>query len=57
MNNKCNHQDSNGVVCNKKMTDDELNQDGMCSFCADNIWEEIKSGNHTWSHTNNKGDL
>ena len=39
--NICKCQDSNGTVCNKVMSKQEFKQDGMCGFCADNVWEEM----------------
>jgi len=40
----CECQDFYGVRCGKVLTDEEFEQDGMCSYCADNVWEEMKSG-------------
>ena len=47
----CPCQDSNGIVCGKKMTKQEAAQDGMCSNCADNVWFEMHSNKeHKWYH-------
>jgi hypothetical protein len=40
----CKCQDMTGAVCNRKMSKVEYDQDGMCSFCADSVWEEITTG-------------
>jgi len=49
---KCECEDSDGVVCGRTMTNEELEQDGMCQTCADNVWSEMTNddvGCH-WSH-------
>lgn len=48
---KCECQDSNGDVCGKEMTPEEVEQDGMCYACADNVWEEMHNNiDHHWEH-------
>lgn len=53
----CGCEDSYGVKCKRVMTKKEYEQDGVCSFCADNVWEEITTNNkkgYLWSHKDNK---
>lgn len=48
---KCNTQDSKGNVCGKEITQEEIDQDGMCYNCADNIFIEMTSNsNYKWEH-------
>ena len=48
----CRCQDSGGHVCGKVMTKQEDKQDGMCSWCADNVWVEITSEHeYHWYHS------
>ena len=35
----CQCQDDNGNICERKMTEEEYEQDGMCHICADSLWE------------------
>ena len=35
---KCPCEDDNGVVCNKPMSKEEQEQDGMCIRCAELLW-------------------
>ena len=54
---KCLCQDSAGEECGNEMTYRELTQDGMCDFCADNVWGEMRmvEGQHyTWYHPKEK---
>jgi hypothetical protein len=54
---KCKCQDSDSVVCGKVMTQAELEQDGMCSRCADNVWAELtalKNKVYRWTHKREK---
>ena len=37
----CDTEDDNGVVCNNPMTQKQFDQDGMCSRCADLLWENF----------------
>lgn len=46
----CKVQDSNGVVCNKSMTQHEFEQDGMCDACACNLFNEMFGDLESWSH-------
>lgn len=39
----CTMQDDNYDVCNKSMTLTEYKQDGMCSECADLLWNSISN--------------
>ena len=51
----CQTKDSNKVVCGKQVTKKELDQDGMCGFCAGHVWSEmIAVGEHKWSHADNE---
>ena len=51
---KCLCEDSNGDPCQEEMTQQEKAQDGMCWNCADNVWNEIRSGmtdhEYCWYH-------
>ncbi|MCK5611597.1 hypothetical protein KAR91_57535 [Candidatus Pacearchaeota archaeon] len=50
----CECQDSNGDICGKIMTSQEIKQDGMCYFCADNVCVEMTNNiNHKWYHREN----
>ena len=50
--NKCKAEDSRGTVCGCTMTKQEEKQDGMCSWCSDNIYiEVVKNKNHVWYHS------
>ena len=40
---KCLCEDSAGHICNKEMTKEEFDQDGMCYNCADNLFNEMMS--------------
>ena len=52
---KCLCEDSNGSVCEKIMTKREVEQDGMCSNCADNVWKEMRSfAEYKWYHVQKK---
>lgn len=46
----CKCQDSTGKVCNKPLSTEEYDQDGMCSTCADNVWEEMNNPEYFWEH-------
>lgn len=48
----CKCEDSSGKVCGKEMTEEEEKQDGMCWYCADNVWNEMMSTKHDyeWFH-------
>lgn len=37
----CQAEDDLGIVCNKEMSKQEYEQDGMCSNCADSIWANV----------------
>ena len=37
----CTATDDNGVVCNRPMSKREIRDDGMCSRCADLIWNNF----------------
>jgi hypothetical protein len=50
---KCKCQDTNSDICGKVMTKQEFKQDGMCQFCADNVWAEMRSTTYKWYHRNN----
>jgi len=39
--NICPAEDDAGTKCQVDMTDEEVEQDGMCSRCADGIWESM----------------
>lgn len=39
----CKMQDDEYDVCNKSMTRTEYKQDGMCSSCADLLWDSIQN--------------
>lgn len=45
----CRCQDSDGVECGRDLTDKEIEQDGMCQNCGDNLWAEI-AYDITWTH-------
>lgn len=47
---ECKAQDSAGKICGKTMTKEEIEQDGMCQWCADNIWEEMQVVDYQWYH-------
>ena len=50
---KCKCQDSNGTVCNKEMSTQELQQDGICAVCAEQVWKEIQTplgSEYVWTH-------
>jgi len=48
---KCPCEDSNGKVCDKPMTPQEKEQDGMCDLCACHVFKEILSfGDYKWEH-------
>lgn len=48
---KCPCKDSQGHVCGKEMTVEEVEGDGMCGFCADNVWAEMHSEEeYEWYH-------
>ena len=50
----CECQDSNGDICGKIMTKQEIKQDGMCCFCAENVFVEMtQNNNHKWYHGKN----
>ena len=52
----CKCQDSNSEECNMPMSNEEFEQDGFCSYCADNVWEEMKSpidNEYQWYHKDN----
>lgn len=36
--NPCQLRDSRNIMCNANMSDEEAYQDGMCSNCADALW-------------------
>ena len=38
---KCKCEDDRGAVCNKTMSREEHEQDGMCSDCANKLWENF----------------
>jgi hypothetical protein len=51
---KCQCQDSAGKVCNMPMSEEEHLQDGMCSYCADNVYEELfHDSEYHWEHSHN----
>ena len=51
MSEKCLCQDSNGHVCGRVMTQEEIEDDDMCSSCADNVFIEMCSEKeHLWSN-------
>ena len=35
----CQCEDDNGVKCGRNMSREEFDQDGMCSRCADGLWD------------------
>jgi hypothetical protein len=37
----CTATDDNGVVCNRPMSKREIRDDGMCSRCAELIWNNF----------------
>jgi hypothetical protein len=48
---RCPCEDSNGVVCGKRMTEKEIKQDGMCDDCACEVWHEMTSEKeYHWTH-------
>jgi hypothetical protein len=53
---KCKCQDTTGTPCGQQMTRQENNQDGMCSFCADNVWAEMQApiDEYEWHHSQNR---
>jgi len=42
--NICPAEDDNGTKCQVEMTDEEVEQDGMCYRCADMIWDSVTTG-------------
>ena len=56
---RCPCEDSNGVICGKEMTQKEVEQDGMCQSCADNVWAELMSKEgevYEWFHGESKDE-
>ncbi len=48
----CGCQDSTGEVCGRVMTKKEIDQDGMCWHCADNVWADMTSNElDEWKHS------
>lgn len=52
---KCECEDSKGTACHKTMTAEEESQDGMCSACAEHVWEEMQNGT-LWVHNVKAGE-
>ena len=38
----CKYENDDGTICNKHMTLKEFEQDGICSVCADKLWDWCK---------------
>ncbi len=52
---RCNTQDCQGVVCGKEMTQEMLDQDGMCELCAGHVWNEMTAHTDEYYWTHEKG--
>lgn len=46
----CTAEDDNGHICGNRMSRIEFDQDGMCSRCADGIWESMKHYEKSFIH-------
>lgn len=50
----CQCEDSECQVCGKEMSREELEQDGMCGYCAGNVWHEMTAlEEYLWYHNKN----
>lgn len=48
----CMCQDSTGTPHNIPITKKEYKQDGICTTCADHVWNEMNSNTtYNWKHT------
>ncbi len=47
-----------GTIHNIPMSQEEYEQDGMCSTCADHVWTEMTSPyTYEWKHNNENHHL